>query len=295
MWYVTIWKLEFPLEQYHQLAPLPNVRHGSSSYEELTLSDLLLNLPTEYDNLKKLAAKMRAQEIARAFYGHETCITSTMVQTAYIAMRLPHSVLIMIQKISCMEDAPFCLHFKRLNSVSTTTVDEFIPIANYHSYWKFMHSHSLRNATVSIRASKVDREVAQLNIIYRGQIVCKNTAFKSATVEAVSSMFKSPQLDLKEGKEFLLFVGNVEWLQERKKVRNNLLCMTFVDDDLSKNAGDDTNVLDCLMESFKVYFSWKFDNLQKENLLQEINLFPATRHRFPSFHLSLQFSFTGVK
>lgn len=58
----------------------------------------------EYGTLKRDAGMMRAQEVARAFDECKTCTTSTAIHRAYTAMLLPHSVLMLIPKISNTED-----------------------------------------------------------------------------------------------------------------------------------------------------------------------------------------------
>lgn len=80
-----------------------------------------------------------------------------------------------------------------------------------------MHLSSLKYVTVFMRASKLDEEVAQLNTIYRCQLVCKNTDLTPVTTGVVFSMIKSAKLTLEGQKTILLIFGNKEWPQEWKQ------------------------------------------------------------------------------
>lgn len=183
MWYVTIYKPEYSLGHYQQLARLQNLRHGPSFYVVSTFLDLLLGIRVDFDDLKMNATKVRAHDVVRDFDVKEIYTTSTMVPTACFAKQIPHSVLILIQKRSNLKDPALYLylHSEKLNSVCAETVNELTAISDCRLYQKFMHSSALKIATVFMGASKMDDELAQLTTIYRSQFLCKNTNFEAVT------------------------------------------------------------------------------------------------------------------
>lgn len=163
---------------------------------------------------------VRAQEVAKTLDGSGIYTTSRMVQSAHTVIRLPYSVLMLVQEFSNMIVAALCFHSERLNSVGAKTVNEFMTIADCRIYLKFKHSSLLKAATVFMRASIVNREVAQLNAIHRYQFVCKHTDFKPVTAEVVSSVFKSTQWGWEEKKIF--FYWKQRMAQEMETVRYKL-------------------------------------------------------------------------
>lgn len=96
IWYVTIRKSGYQLEQYLQLVISRNIRHGPWFYVGSRFLDFVLNVLVEYSNLKKSVGKVNALVVTKAFDGSGTYRTTTMVQTAHTAMRLPYSVLMLI-------------------------------------------------------------------------------------------------------------------------------------------------------------------------------------------------------
>lgn len=117
-----------------------------------------------------------------------------------------------------------------------------------------MHSSSLKNATAITRASNNDEKLVQFITIYRCQFVCKNTDYKSISSKVVSSMFKLTHLASKEEKHSFLFIGKKECPQETETLHDNLMHTTLFDNDLSGNAGNNTDLLHCLMRIISVIF-----------------------------------------
>lgn len=90
-------------------------------------------------------------------------------------------------------------------------------------------------------------------------------------------MFNLVQFLLVEEKCFCFFIRNKEWLQGMPTLHNNVLRKTYINNDLAESAGNDADVLEFLMKSFKPRFSNKCDDLLKEIFSERENILSSNR------------------
>lgn len=87
--------------------------------------------------------------------------------------------------------------------------------------------------------------------------------------------------------ERFLFIEKEEWPKEMEVMLDNMLRTTLFDVDLSKNSGNNTDVLDCVAESLKRQFPSKLDDMRKEHISEE-DIFSSELRSTPqaSFHVA---------
>ena len=255
-WFVTIIKSGFNIEKYRQLARMQNERHNDQFYIETTFFDMISNMRTEYDKLRKVQSRVLGQDVVNAYCGYTVTSkkTSTLVQTANTAIRLPVSVVRAIGEVSNLEQPDLVLSSTKLNSKGATSVEEAMRMVDCRVFRKFLHVNSIRASKAFMNAKHKYGERAQVYAIYRVQDVYRQRCFsKAIQPDELTHQYEMALYSIEEEEKFCNYIAPDKWPAEMNTIRDNLLKTVQLSEEVSLNHGN-KEILPCLLSAFKRHF-----------------------------------------
>ncbi len=259
-WHVTVVQGRKCLERYKQMARMQNDRHDSRHFIEITFFDMISNMRSEYERLRKVQKRVTGQDVINAYLGYAMTSkkVSTLLQTANTVMRLPESVIQAIGEISNSEHAEFALGNPKLNDVGATTVDDLMEKKDCRIFRKFIHITSLKSARTYMTAKHKYGEAAQVNTIYRAKDLYQRRNFsKSIQPEEISKQYDLSISAIQEEKKFLNYISPDKWPVEMDVLRHNLLRSVQLDEEIERNHGN-KDVLPSILKAYKRHFPAEF-------------------------------------
>lgn len=95
-----------------------------------------------------------------------------------------------------------CFSSPCFNRVGAETVEEPALLSDCRPFSSFIHSSSLKSATLFIKDSKVYDTVAQINTIYRYKHYFETSGFKTVQLVTVTKTFKNAVSALRKEETF---------------------------------------------------------------------------------------------
>ncbi len=253
-WYVKCLNCGFTLDKYRQLARVQNARQHPSFYIELTLYDVLYNLRTEHDRLKRENKRCGGAETAQAYDGARHARNSTLQQKANISIRLPLKVLQEMGSIMNQERPDIVLSRRSSKNGSTKTENDAMKQNDCRVYRKFISISTLKGSSVFMNASGVCSNEIQMHCLHRVKDMYSTNSFKAITSEDLTREFKYCSLAFAESKKFLKFIEDTNWPTEMQDLRINLLRTTVFNSELEENSNNGNTILPKLLDSYRRYF-----------------------------------------
>ncbi len=265
-WFVTVINSGFDIERYRQLARMQNERHSCRFHVELTFFDMISNMKTEYEKLRKVQKRVVGQDVVDAYCGYAVTSkkNSTLVQTANTAIRLPSKVITIIGEVTNAEHPELILSNTKFNDGSVTSTDEAMRQFDCRVFRNLLHLTSLKSAKAFMNAKHVKGEKAQVYTIYRVQDLYKQRSFsRSIQANEVGRQYELALYSIEEEEKFLKFISPDEWPKEMNTIRQNLLQTVQLSEEVLLNHGN-KEVLPCLLTAYKRHVPEKFNIKQKQ-------------------------------
>lgn len=167
-WQVMCLRQIFPLPALRQFARAQNMRHRSSYYVEMVLSDFFTGLHDEYERLKaqKNGTSTTVAEVSNAFIAavHDKS-DSTIRQYASTVKRIPRPVIDIISTIM-NEEHPKIVQAMSSGNLTSLTEQQIIQQLDCRVFRNFITIGSLRLATNFMNAYKFGKYGINLQINY---------------------------------------------------------------------------------------------------------------------------------
>lgn len=249
-WFVTVLRGGNSVERYKQLARFQNHRHSPRYNIRMTFYDELSNLRSEFNRLSSSGSKPSNLSVAQSYFG-TTETSRTMTMLASTAVRLPMAVIETIGKITNSEHPELCTgqtYFENYGAGSTKEAESWLDCRLYKS---FIRLQSLYGSTVFMNPSSEMEKQAQVNTLYRVQLICRERGFRTVQHSDVSAQFKASVLALKEAAKFLKYINRSKWPDEMDTIRLNLLQSMKLDDEVTSNQGNEYSVIESLRSALQ--------------------------------------------
>ncbi len=272
-WRVIVISSDRSMSEYRQLARLQNERNKATYHHETTIFELLSGLRLEYDLLYSKAlknsrtghkgVKIKHRDVAHMFDGCDHTNNTYVKQAVSVASRISPRTIEAIGEVCNHDCSDIILKDPSLNSEGLRTLDEIISQKDCRLFRRFICFGTLRASKSFMSAVADGQEEAQVNCIYRLRHWSECQGFKSVPNKVVVEQFNFSILALNEERKFLELLESDEWPSSMEITRTNVLRTTLCDMELSSNAGNDTDILPLLWESFKRAHPGKARSIEK--------------------------------
>ncbi len=260
-WPVLVVRPGKSLADYRKLARIQNERNKDIYTYESTTYDLLHGLRLEYDILYNLAnkksrtgrrgVKINHKDVAHNYDGADHSSNTYIKQAVSVSSRLSPRTIEAIGEVCNLECPDIILKSPSLNRQNLGSVDDVISHTDCRLFRSFICFGSLRGAKAFMNAVLDDQEEAQRTCIYRLKHWCELNGYKPVQSKTVIEQFNLSILSLKEEEKFLKIIESDEWPKNMETTRQNVLCTTLCDQELSLNSGNGNDILPTIWKSFK--------------------------------------------
>ncbi len=260
-WPVLVVQPNKGLSEYRKLSRIQNERNKATYTFESTTYDLLHGLRLEYDILYEKAhrnsrtgkrgIKINHKDVAHNYDGAEHSSNTYIKQAVSVASRLSPRTIDVIGEVCNLECPDIILKSSSLNRQNLSSVDDVISHTDCRLFRSFICFGALRGAKAFMNAVLDDHEEAQRICIYRLKHWCELNGYKPVQSKTVVEQFNLSILSLKEEEKFLKIIEFEDWPRNMETTRQNVLCTTLCDQELSLNSGNGNDILPTIWKSFK--------------------------------------------
>ena len=265
VWKVVVLQHTPMVSQLRQLARVLNERNKPTYSFDVTIFDLLNGLRMEYDLLvqeRKRESRsgnitICSRDIAQAYDGGDHFNNTSVRQAAGIAIKLHPATISAIGEVVNKSCADVIAKSKDLNTLQLETEEDVMAHQDCRLFKSFVCFGSLRSASNFLKAVATKDTKAQTNTIYRIAHYSERHDYKPVQAKVVSEQFEFAKRALEEEALFLDVIGETKWPEHMAMIQENLLRTTLCDKELSRNMGNDGDVLPSLWKCFKSLFPAK--------------------------------------
>lgn len=227
---------------------------------EFTLYDVLRNLKDvavamcvetdqEFPGNGRSAPKGFNTAVADRYCGGEGTAKDTTRQLAGIAVHLSDEVLHCLGSILNGEFSDLARsHYCRTKSTSIRA-DKLV--IDHRIYHKIINTTTIRGAT-AFRKAPSDED--RVNALHRAQYFATTNGFKGISAEKLDRFTVAAISARKEAEKFSVLIGGDRWPSQLNVMKNNLLRTTKFDDEVQRNLGNDSELVQALVDIYKSHF-----------------------------------------
>lgn len=128
------------------------MRHCPHFHIALPYANVLYSLYWEYSRLpdNKTHREIEAKDVCKAFDGNNNYCSTSLIQAAHTAVRLPSSVIAIILNGISTEAPQRCLNKEYFNVVNTVIVSLLTEVSDCSLYSSISHTSSLQSVAVLV-------------------------------------------------------------------------------------------------------------------------------------------------
>lgn len=276
MWSVCVVQIGCSMERLRQLSRVQNAKHSEDAWIAVTLHDELSGYRMEFERLLKErnGKKPTAVDVATAYDGFTHSAKDTARQKAATALRLPIAVL--DEMGSIMSEEHFDIGAARLPESHPARKDPRMAsrYIDCRVFRNFITITSIKQATSFMTATGYDGEKVQVNVLHRIRQHCRCNKYKPVSFKVVSTEVQKATAALEEARKFEIFLNDTNWPHELMTLRTNLLRGKTLDDEVTANKGNNSELLPTLLNEYRELFP-HLTALKEAKFKSRFNLHPS--------------------
>lgn len=139
--------------------------------------------------------------------------------------------------------------------MNATTADQVFVLADCRLNYDFLHTSSLKSATVLMREDPVNGDRAQLNTGHRRKSCINANKFMPLQHTETTASYRNASYALQEEEKVLEYINKYKWLPELHTLHNDTLRDTLTCNELNENLSNVHRVNPSLRKAYKRHLS----------------------------------------